>query len=102
MNLMNTMSVFQQDIVANPGNDLRHALFLHEIREQKWPRSAHFLRVALHDAEVSTDIGGSILLVDDEQVGTRDARAALARNLVAFRYIDDKDCGIGQFRAEGR
>ena len=54
------------------------------------------------DAEIRADIGGQVLLIDDEQIRARDARAALARNLVALRYVDDKDRGIRQLRAEGR
>ena len=41
-------------------------------------------------------------LVDDEQVGTGDARPALRRDLVAGRDVDDVDRHVGELRREGR
>ena len=41
-------------------------------------------------------------LVDDEQVGAGDAGAALARNLVAARHVNDVDGDVHELGAEGR
>jgi hypothetical protein len=45
---------------------------------------------------------GKVDLVDDQQIAAGDAGAALARDLVARRNVDDIDRDIGQFGAEGR
>jgi len=47
------------------------------------PVAAHPLGVAPHHAEVGADGRREVDLVDDEQVGLRDARPALARDLRA-------------------
>ncbi len=41
-------------------------------------------------------------LVDHQKVRARDARPALARDLVACRHVDDVDGQVGEFRAERR
>ena len=43
-----------------------------------------------------------INFVDDQQIGARDARPALARDLLALGDIDNIDGEIGEFRTEGR
>ncbi len=64
--------------------------------------AAHLLGVAVHHLERGADIGREIDLVDDEQVGARDAGPALGRDLVAGRDIDDVDREIGKLRRKGR
>ncbi len=64
--------------------------------------AAHPPRVAVHDFEAGADQGCQIGLVDDEQVGAGDARAALARDLVAGGDVDDVDRQIGEFGRKGR
>ena len=55
------------------------------------PLAAHALGVALHDLERCADMGGEIGLVDDQQIGTRDARAPFSRNFFAASDIDRLD-----------
>src|SRR6185436_9001446 len=47
------------------------------------------------------DVGREVDLVDDEQVGAEDAGAALPRDLLALRHVDDVDGGVHQLRTEG-
>ena len=60
------------------------------------------LRVALHDAEVGADERREVDLVDHEEVGARDAGAALARDLLAGGHVDHVDREVGELGAEGR
>src|SRR5205823_1771664 len=48
------------------------------------------------------DMRGQVRLVDHQQVGPGDAGAALARDLVAARDVDDVDAQVRQLGAEGR
>src|SRR5205823_2947090 len=73
-----------------------------EVREHERPIAAHRLRVARHDAEVGADVRREIGLVDHEQIRSRDAGAALARNLVAARDVDHVDGGVDELGAEAR
>src|ERR1700753_3871489 len=52
------------------------------LREHERAVSAHGARVARHDVEARAHVGRQIGLVDDEEVGLGDARAALAGDLV--------------------
>src|ERR1700690_1065924 len=63
--------------------------------------TAHLAGVAIHYLQGGAHVRRQIGLVDDQQVGTRDAGAALPRNLVAARDVDDVEGEIGQLRAEG-
>ena len=65
--------------------DLRHADAVADLRELERALAAHPARVAVHDLERGADVGREVDLVDDEEVGAGDARAALARDLVAGR-----------------
>src|SRR6187399_2500135 len=62
--------------------DLAKADTVQHLGEDKRPVAAHPARVAFHDAEVRTHERGQVGLVDDQQIGLRDARPALARYLV--------------------
>src|SRR5204863_2990872 len=72
-----------------------------KIGEDKGPQAAHAPRVTVHHLEAGADQGREIGLVDDQEVGAGDAWAALARDLVARRDIDDVDRQIGELGREG-
>ena len=59
-------------------------------------------RVARHDVEARAHERRQIDLVDDEQIRSRDAGAALARDLVAARDINHINGGVHKLRAETR
>ncbi|MNR10442.1 hypothetical protein D3C85_1266940 [compost metagenome] len=63
----------------------------------KSPRSlrAHPVGVALHHFQRSPDVGGQVDLVDHQEVGLGDSRAALARDLLALGHVDDVDGQVG-------
>src|SRR5215472_15504658 len=58
-----------------------------QVGEQERTLSPHAGGVALHDVEGGADVGRKVDLVDDQQVGTGDAGAALGRDLVAGRNV---------------
>src|SRR5260370_39162712 len=60
-----------------------------QIAEYEGPRPAHAPGVALHHIERSADMRRQIDLVDDQEVGARDAGAALGRDLVAGGDVGD-------------
>ena len=94
--------ILVEQVAPNPRDHIHEARTALQVREEKRPVASHQLRVAGHDVEVRADVGREIDLVDHEQVGARDARSALARNLVAARDVDDVDRRIDQLRAEAR
>ena len=51
--------------------------------------------------QVGADVRGEVDLVDEQEVGTGNARTALARDLVARGDVNDVDGVVGQFRGEG-
>src|SRR5437899_6203851 len=53
-----------------------------QVSKDEGPVAAHTPRVAFHHVEVGADQRREIDLVDNEQVGARDAGSALARDLV--------------------
>ena len=59
--------------------------------EQERAVAAHAPRVPLHDLERGADMRRQVRLVDDQQVGASDRRAALARDLLAGGDVDDID-----------
>jgi len=60
------------------------------------PALAHPLGLELHQVDVGAHGARQVALVDDEQIGARDAGPALARHLVAARNVDDVDDEVGQ------
>ena len=58
--------------------------------------------VAFHHAQVRADVRGQFDLVDDQQVAVANRRAALARDFVPLRHVDDVDERVGQFGRERR
>jgi hypothetical protein len=79
---------------------LVHTGAVPDLRENISVGAAHLSGIALHDAEVCPDGCGQVGLVDDEQVGLGDARAAFARNFVAAGHINPINGVIRQFAAE--
>ena len=78
------------------------ALAALEVREHERARAALSARIALHDLERRADVRSEVDLVDHEQIRAGDAGAALARDLVAGRDVDDVDRQIGKLGRKGR
>ena len=74
-------------------DDCRHSPRL----EQPQPT----LGVAGHHLERGAEEGGEVDLVDDEEIGSSDAGAALARDFFAARDVDDIDSEVGELRGKG-
>src|SRR5271155_5625865 len=72
------------------------------VRKGERPRLAHARGVGRHHFERGADVRGEVDLVDHEQVGARDAGAALARDFLAARDVDDIDRDVGEFGRERR
>ena len=72
-----------------------------QIGEDERPVAAHLAGVAVHHVEVGADMRGEVDLVDEQQVGARDAGAAFAGDFVTGSDVDDVDGEVGQLRAEG-
>ena len=60
-----------------------------------------FFCVTVHHAKIGADQRREIDLVDHQQVGPGNARAALAGDFVTGRDVDHIDSEIGELRAEG-
>jgi hypothetical protein len=69
-----------------------------EVGEHERAGAAHLAGVAVHDLQRRADHRGQVDLVDDQQVALHDARAALARDLVAGGHVDDVDGEVRQLR----
>jgi|GEM_PF-6109532 len=83
-------------------DDLVHTYAMFNLRKNKWPIPSHLARIARHDIKISSDSGREIGLINYKQIGLRDARTALARNLVSTGHVDHIDRVIGEFAAEVR
>ena len=57
--------------------------------------------VALHHVEIDVHIGREIALVDDQEIGARDRRPALARDLLALADRDHIERQVGEVGREG-
>src|SRR4029453_2175074 len=73
-----------------------HALSALEIGEHEGTFAAHLSRVALHYVEGRAHHRREVDLVDDEKIGSCDAGAALARNLVPRGHVDHVERQVGQ------
>src|SRR5947208_6274836 len=91
----------QHPLGLDEPDHLREAVAGLEVGELEWPLAAHLLRVARHHLERSADHRREVDLVDHQQVRLGDARPALARNLVARRYVDHVERQVRELRAEG-
>src|SRR5215475_11081337 len=68
-----------------------------EVGKDKGSLAAHSPCIALHDIQACADQRCQIGLVDDQQIGTSDTGAALSRDFVARRNIDDVDRQVDEF-----
>src|SRR5690606_18950594 len=84
------------------GSDAVRADAAADICKDVGPFAAHALRVGFHHTEIGTDERREIDLVDDKEIGPGNARAALARDLLAAGDVDDVDRDVGKFRRERR
>ena len=87
---------------SSDAHDLGDALAGPAVGEHERLAVAHQRRVALHDLEAGADVRREVGLVDDQDVRLRDARAVLARDLVAGGDVDDVDEVVDEGRAEGQ
>src|SRR6266540_194983 len=94
-------SGLEEELAADPVNHAVGASPVPEIGEDKGPVSPHPLGVPLHHGEIGAHVGRQVDLVDDEQVGARDAGAALARDLVPLGDVYHVDRRVHQLGAEG-
>src|SRR4051794_21036794 len=94
------LSVAQHSPCLDEGHYLVEALPGLEVREHERTIAAHLARVAIHDLERRTDMRREVDLVDDEEIALHDAGAALARDLVPGRDVDDVQREIGELGAE--
>src|SRR5258706_10114601 len=78
----------QHPLLLDELNHLIEAVTGLEIGELEGAFAAHLLRVVGHDLERGADHRRQVDLVDDEEIGLRDARPALARDLVARGDVD--------------
>ena len=77
-----------------------HTDAVFNLRENERPRAPHFFRVALHHLQISAYAGGEVGLVDNQQVGLRDAGPAFARNFVTAADVNHLNGIVCQFTAE--
>lgn len=72
------------------------SLFLLDHREDGRSALPHPSAVSLHDPQVCAYGLGQVAFVHDQKIALRDARPALARDLVAARNVDNVDDEVGQ------
>src|SRR5207237_681008 len=77
--------------VLDEARDLVEAAPDAQIAEDERARAAHAFGVALHHLQRRADMGREVDLVDDQEIGPRDARAALRRDFLAGGDVDDID-----------
>ena len=70
----------QPTFVLDETGDLVDSLSRAQIAKDERPRAPHALGVAFHECERGADMGRQIDLVDHQEVGAGDARAALRWN----------------------
>src|SRR5260221_1940325 len=90
----------QHPLGFNEPDHLLEAVTGLEIGELERPLATHLLRVVGHDLERGADHRREVDLVDDEEIRLRDARPALARDLVARGDVDDVERQVRELRAE--
>src|SRR5512140_1003847 len=86
--------------VEHVSDDLIHAYAVLDLGKQEGAVASHAPGITVHHGKIGADGGRQVGLVDHEQVGLSDPRAALARDLIAAGNIYDLDGVIGQFTAE--
>src|SRR5829696_8776745 len=75
--------------LRDEARDPLDALARAHVREHERPPTPHLLRIALHQLEACAYMWREVDLVDDEEIGAGDAGAALSRDLLAHRDVDD-------------
>src|ERR1051326_167009 len=93
-------SILEQQLPANPGDDLIDALPRLQICKNEWLYAAHDSRITIHHSKVGADVWRQVRFVDYEQIGARDSRAALARHFIPSCDIDDVNRGVNEFGTE--
>src|SRR5438552_4028546 len=69
-----------------------------KVGEDERPVAAHPTRVAVHDFQRRADQRREIDLVDHQEIGLGDSRAALARDLIAGGHVDHIERQVGKLR----
>src|SRR5262247_2877688 len=90
----------QSTFVDEEADDLIDTLAGLQIRKSERPLSAHSRGIRFHHAEVGTNQGSEIDLVDNEKIGTRNTRATLARYFFAGRDVDHIDRQVHELGTE--
>src|SRR5260370_752317 len=78
-------------LLLHPCFQSGHAHTTPQVGKQKRPVATHLASIALHDLERCSNVRSQIYLIDNQQIGTDDSRAAFAWNFVASGYVDDVD-----------
>src|SRR5271166_2788526 len=94
------LGTIEQPLSLNKTDDFSKTDAFPEVAHDEWAFASHLSRVALHHCERSADVGSKVHLVNYQQIGLGDARAALARNLFAACYVDHVNGQVGKLRAE--
>ena len=92
----------QHAAFADESDDFRQALTGFHVAEDERTCAALHLGIMRHDVERGADHRRQIDLVDDQQIGLGDARAALARDLLAGCDVDDVEREVGELGRKGR
>src|SRR6267142_562775 len=92
----------QSAVVDDERRDLLQALAALQIREHERTLATQPQRVRFHHREIRAHQRSEIDLVDHQQIGPGDSRAAFPGDLFAFRDVDDVDRQVRQLRAERR
>src|SRR3954453_4695338 len=91
---------FQAAFGLDEADDAVEPLALLEVGHDERPLAAHAPGVRLHLFQGCADMGRQVDLVDDKEVGPGDAGAALRRDLVAGRHVDDVNGDVGELRGK--
>ncbi len=91
----------QPAMLDNEIDDLLQALAARQVGEAEGPFAAHAGGVAFHDVEIDVHIRRKVTLVDDEEVGASDGRAAFPRDLLALTDRDHIERQVGKVRRKG-
>src|SRR5271156_3469819 len=92
---------WMMEFFFEPAHDAVESHAIAQIRKNKGMLAAHAAGVAVHHFQRSADVRSQVNLVDHQQIGTHDAGAALARNLLALGNVNHVNPDVHQLRAEG-
>lgn len=76
-----------------------HPLVIPHARKDKRPTISHHPSIAIHDVQTCSYVRCQIRLVDDEEGGLRDTRAAFTTDLVSASNVDDIELEVDEFLA---